>query len=82
MVAPLAVVFWLAGVLRRFRWRKIFNFVGGGLPLVLGAFVALAEFVRLMLRPVVLAFRLSANIVIGHVILLLAGKLFLVRFVG
>ena len=40
-----------------------------GAPLYIGPFLALAEIIRNIIRPITLSFRLSANIRAGHVIL-------------
>ncbi len=80
---------WLTIILSRLTY-KITKFLGQflplGTPLWLAPFISIIEFFRTSVRPITLGFRLTANIIIGHIILslislrLIVSKRFLVFF--
>jgi len=67
-----AWIIWLAIILSRRTYNpfKFFaQFLPLGSPLWLASFITIIEFFRTVFRPVTLGFRLTANIIIGHVVL-------------
>ncbi len=73
-----ALIFWLTPLLLFLysRFTGFFaSFLPAATPLWLSFFIALIEVVRTALRPLTLAFRVSANITAGHLILLLRSQL-------
>lgn len=69
----LSLPLWLRLILIAFK--KLINFfshlVPYGCPRVLMPFMVLIELIRLLIRPITLAVRLSANIIAGHLIMTL-----------
>jgi len=67
-----AWVTWLSIILSRALY-KITKFLGQflplGTPLWLAPFISIIEFFRTSVRPITLGFRLTANIIMGHIIL-------------
>lgn len=63
---------WLAIIISRLTY-KTFKFLAQflplGTPLWLAPFISIIEFFRTAVRPITLGFRLTANIIIGHIIL-------------
>jgi F-type H+-transporting ATPase subunit a len=63
---------WLSVILSRLTF-KTFKFLAQflplGTPLWLAPFISIIEFFRTAVRPITLGFRLTANIIIGHIIL-------------
>ena len=73
---PLAYSFWLGIIL--FSWSsslKLFlaHLVPSGTPLGLISFMVLVELLRNIIRPLALTFRLTANIIAGHLLISLVG---------
>jgi ATP synthase subunit 6 len=70
-----AWITWLAIILSRITYKiKKFlaHFLPLGTPLWLAPFISIIEFFRTSVRPITLGFRLTANMIIGHIILSLA----------
>ena len=70
----LAVPLWLTAVLATTRTpqTKLRHFVGTALPRPLAGLIAVIELVGVIIRPVTLRVRLAANMMAGHIILMLA----------
>jgi ATP synthase subunit 6 len=63
---------WLAIILSRITFKPkkfLAHFLPLGTPLWLAPFISIIEFFRTAVRPVTLGFRLTANIIMGHIIL-------------
>lgn len=75
---PLAVTLWLTPILT-FIWTNFIDYTSSLLPdstpLWLAPFITIIELVRILLRPLTLAFRVTANITAGHLILTLISHL-------
>lgn len=66
---------WLAIIISSLTYKIskfLAQFLPLGTPLWLAPFISIIEFFRTSVRPVTLGFRLTANIIIGHIILSLA----------
>lgn len=66
---------WLAIIISRITYKIskfLAQFLPLGTPLWLAPFISIIEFFRTSVRPITLGFRLTANIIIGHIILSLA----------
>lgn len=73
---PLAYVFWLriiffslGGFLKNF----LSHLLPVGTPLGLMRFIVIVEFLRNLIRPLALTFRLTANMIAGHLLMSLVG---------
>lgn len=67
----LGVPLWFALLLIRFRKfpvTKLGQYIGTGIPSVLGPPIGACEIIRTIIRPLALGLRLAANILAGHVI--------------
>lgn len=74
--APIAYSLWLSIIL--FSWAKslksfIIHLVPTGTPLGLIRFIILVEILRNIIRPLALTFRLTANLIAGHLLISLIG---------
>lgn len=73
---PLAYSFWLGiiffGLYSSFRG-FLSHLVPSGTPIGLISFIVIIEFLRNLIRPLALMFRLTANIIAGHLLLSLVG---------
>lgn len=73
---PLAYSFWL-GVIFFSLYSSLVGFlshlVPSGTPMGLVSFIVIIEFLRNLIRPLALMFRLTANIIAGHLLLSLVG---------
>lgn len=79
---PVSFSFWLAIIF--FLWFNfIFNFLShlipSGTPFLLISFIVLVELISNIIRPFALTFRLTANIIAGHLLISLIGTM-LVNF--
>ncbi len=66
---------WLTIIISRLTYKIskfLAQFLPLGTPLWLAPFISIIEFFRTAVRPITLGFRLTANIIIGHIILSLA----------
>ena len=73
---PLACSFWLGIII--FRWVSslkhfLAHLIPEGTPLGLISFMVLVEVLRNLIRPIALTFRLTANIIAGHLLISLIG---------
>lgn len=71
-----AAPLWAGLLLRRVSWNYysfIAHFLPSGAPSALNPFLVLVEIVRVLVRPVTLSIRLTANIGAGHIVLALVG---------
>lgn len=76
ITAPLGYTIWLRTIL--FSWVKsikdfLSHLVPSGTPPVLIRFIVLVELLRSLIRPLALTFRLTANIMAGHLLMSLIG---------
>lgn len=74
---PFSYSFWLGIIL--FRWvRSLKHFLSHlipvGTPLALLSFIVVVEILRNFIRPLALTFRLTANIIAGHLLMSLIGR--------
>lgn len=74
---PLSFSFWLIIIL--FSWSNfMYNFLSHlipvGTPVSLMSFMVIVELVRNLIRPVALTFRLTANMMAGHLLISLIGR--------
>ena len=74
---PIAYSIWVGIVV--FRWVKSFSdflshLVPSGTPVILIRFMVLVELLRNLIRPMALTFRLTANIIAGHLLMCLTGR--------
>nr|YP_009679847.1 ATP synthase F0 subunit 6 [Timarete posteria]QDH12178.1 ATP synthase F0 subunit 6 [Timarete posteria] len=78
MTFPLGFMLWLAPLFIFFKMNmKAFfaSFLPASTPLWLAPFMTLIELTSILLRPLTLAFRITANMTAGHLILLLSSGL-------
>nr|WQA09961.1 ATP synthase F0 subunit 6 [Cirriformia sp.] len=78
MTFPIGFMLWLAPLLIFFKNNtKAFfaSFLPNSTPLWLAPFMTLIELTSILLRPLTLAFRITANMTAGHLILLLSSGL-------
>lgn len=73
---PFSYIFWLSVI--RFIWIRSFtNFLSHlipvGTPIFLIRFIVIVEILRNFIRPLALTFRLTANIIAGHLLISLIG---------
>lgn len=71
-----ALPLWLGLLLRRVTWNYysfIAHFLPAGAPRALNPFLVIVEIVRVMVRPITLSIRLTANMGAGHIVLALVG---------
>lgn len=73
---PLAYSLWIGIIL--FRWVKSFSsflshLIPVGTPALLLRFIVIVELIRNFIRPLALTFRLTANIIAGHLLISLIG---------
>lgn len=73
----LSLILWIRIIL--FGWINFYNHIFTHLtpsntPTILIPFIVMIEFIRLIIRPITLSIRLTANIVAGHLLLSLLGS--------
>lgn len=72
----MAFFFWFSRIIIIFfRTRSTGNFLPGNSPWYLSSFLRVVEFIRIIVRPITLRFRLLANIRAGHILLSLICKM-------
>lgn len=74
---PIALCFWLISIIMGWKnnfFSSISHLVPLGTPIILCPFIVLIEIVSLLIRPITLSVRLTANIVAGHLLLLLLSS--------
>lgn len=74
--ASLALPIWLSIIMSRFYYKPLLTLASilpGGAPGWLNPLLVLIESIRIIVRPLTLAFRLAANLTAGHVVLSLIG---------
>jgi len=74
---PLAFCLWVSPLI--FEWggspgAMLVNLVPNGTPVILMPFIVAIESIRIIIRPVTLSVRLTANIVAGHLLFSLCGN--------
>lgn len=69
---------WLTFIIFRFIFKInkfLYHLVPIGTPIILSPFIVLIESIRNIIRPITLAVRLSANLIAGHLLLILLSEI-------
>lgn len=75
------ISFFLIGWIKNFKHRAA-HLVPEGSPMYLAPFIVLIELIRHLMRPFTLSIRLAANIIAGHLIIILLARVRSIGFLG